>query len=118
MARYAIYAYDGIFEGLHGMNSKLVMTCDNLREATQIAEEESLEVIHSYPAIYESIEQDLEDAYGDEFDEYYDEFMNDDIAYNIYEINEDVASEYSNEELYDMFYNDEDTFIQKYCLRT
>ena len=119
MARYAIYAYDAMFEGLHGMYSKIVVTCNDLAEAFDIAREESLDVIQSYTAIYEQIAEDIEATYGeDEFDEYYDEYINDDVAYEVHEINEEVASEYSNEVLENMFYNDEDIFIQKYCLRT
>ena len=119
MTRYAIYACDAIYEGMNGMYSKDVVTCDNYAEAVEIAHEKSWDIINSYFAIYDSLEGSLREEYGDDpdvLDEHQDEFYEDDVEYTIYEIDETVAKGYSNEELLEKFY-DEDNFVQEFCLK-
>lgn len=125
MARYAIYAYDNYYGGYHGMYSKTIERCNGIREADALAREESLDIIDEYPAIQEYIEQEIASICyysgwdnvpeGPIYDDIRNDVCNGDVAFEVFEINEDVASNYSDEELTDMFCNDDD-FVEKFCL--
>lgn len=120
MATWAIIAFDELYGGLHGMCTKKVVEGTE-EEAKEYAEELSMEIIQDYSAIYDTIENDIQDyletesidPYSNEADEIRNEFYNDDIAYELYELDETLIN-CGIGELEEEFYNDKDAFLAKY----
>lgn len=120
MATWVIIAFDQIYGGLHGMYTEAIFEGTE-KEAKEYAEELSMEVINDYSEIYDQIEQDLEeylDAYSiDANDEEGIEtrrfVYHDDIAYELYELDETLIN-CGIGELEEEFYNDKDAFLAKY----
>ncbi len=87
-----IHAYDNIYGGLHGMHDLAVARCTE-QEAKEIGEELSLDVIYCFNEISATLLKDAE-AFQDTADENdvniyseeLEEYVQDDIAYGIYEI--------------------------------
>ena len=127
MKRYAIYAYESLYGGNHGMYSRLVVEAEDHEEACEIALQESLNVIDSYSKISNELYDSAVEEYDFDHDGERDEFSEDEIegiyasmceedtAYNIWPINENVASSYSTEDLNTKFYHDPETFIKRFC---
>ena len=121
MTRYAIYAGDQLYGGLHGMCTHMVVECNSIEDAVLIAREESIDVIQSYSGIYETLDNDIaesieENVSEDEMEEYRNDVYNEDIDYNIWLINEEKAQNFTTDELDEMFYNLPEGFIEKYCI--
>ena len=57
---YAIHAYEGIYGGLHGIESFAVIEAETTEEAEHYGLEMSYEVIDDYSCIMEDFEQDAE----------------------------------------------------------
>lgn len=120
MTRYAIFAYDYIYGGSHGMYAEAIFEGTE-KEAREYAEELSMEVINGYSEIYDQIEQDLEeylnaysiDANDEEGIEVRRLFYHDDIVYKLYELDETLINCGINK-LEEEFYNDKDAFLAKY----
>lgn len=114
MNRYAIFAYDNLYGGLHGMFEIDVIECENDAEADSIGEEMSREVIEEYPTIRYDLEAELDKDYDDDD---WNDAIDEDIAYSIGR----VKKEYDNlslDELNDIFAEgDYEDFIDKYCDR-
>ena len=55
MARYAVFAADELYGGLHGMNSTFVTEAESDREIEWIARDESLDIIDSYMCIRDDL---------------------------------------------------------------
>lgn len=113
----AIYAYEQIFCGLHGMCTHTVVEVANEEEAEEYAIAESIDVITSYSEIMENLEENYHYEYDDneeEFeDEILDELINDDVAYEIYKITKETTE--SLEQLNQKFYRDPEGFLEEYC---
>lgn len=103
--RYFIYAYDEFYGGLHGIYDYCFNEC-TLRQAEEQGREMSYEVIESYGYLLEEICG--EDATEEEINE----AIQEDIAYEIYELREDAPSF---EELYDMNL-DPQSYIEEFCI--
>lgn len=120
MATWVIIAFDQSYGGLHGMCTKAIFEGTE-KEAEEYAEELSIEIIQDYSDIYDTIENDIQDyletesidPYSNEADEIRNEFYNDDIAYELYELDETLIN-CGIGELEEEFYNDEDAFLAKY----
>ena len=120
MATWAIIAFDEMYGGLHGMCTKEIVEGTE-EEAKEYAEELSMEVIMDYSDIYNTIEKDIQDyletesidPYSNEADEIRNEFYDDDIAYELYELDEKLIN-CGIGELEEEFYNDKDAFLAKY----
>ena len=118
MKRYAIYAYEHTFSGLHGMSEVAVITAESREEAEEIAEDMSYEVIDCYSDIAKIMEQDCANYADPETDpELYQTLLNearsDDVAFEIYEIT--VESDKDDDALtLEMARNYKD-FIKRYC---
>lgn len=52
---FAIYAYEEMYMGLHGMHDYLVTEADNTAEAEEIARDMATNVVESYHDIYTEI---------------------------------------------------------------
>ena len=115
MARYAVFAADELYKGLHGMNSTFVTEAESDREVDSIARDASLDVIDSYMCIRDDLYEgvDLEDY------ETMNEIALGDIMYEWALIDEELAGNYSTKELdsmaYDMGYEE---FVEAYCSHT
>ena len=115
----AVYAYDNIYNGEHDMNLRSVIEVNTMEDAKEYAIAESLEVIEGYNSIMEIIEEEAE-AYTDseyDHDECYDraveDLMQDDVAYELYEIKKETTETLS--ELDRKFQQDPEAFVKEYC---
>lgn len=121
MARYAIFACDEMYGGLHGMNYTGVVEANSADEVADIALEEAFDIIQSYSDIYEILEKEVEecieeDMTEDEIEELRNEIYTNDAQIAFALVDESIAKDYTTEELdnmcYNMTYSD---FIKKYC---
>lgn len=124
MAYWAIKAYDDIYGGLHGMQEVEILRGTE-DEASQIASEMAGDVIDSYYDIRDALEEkvericelegiDLEDE--SEVDEIRGEVYDEDVQWEIYELDITKLPTVNTMELRDMFYNNPDEFLKKYAI--
>lgn len=113
---FAIRAYDGVFEGLHGMEARAVVEVIEEEEVREIGYEMSRQVIEDYQDIYNTFIEEAEfngiDEESDEWYEYIEEQIENDICYDYWRVKENSKSL---EDLNEMFYNDPEGFIDEYC---
>ena len=125
MKLWAIWGYDDIYGGLHGMKEvEIYEGTEN--EAIEYARELADSVISSYSDIYDALEDSVREYCEDEgiemgvgSQEEYDireEFYNDDMIYGCIELDVNKLPTLDLEELEKMYYNDEDGFIEAYRL--
>lgn len=111
MKRYFVYAYDQSYGGLHGMYDWCFME-SSYEEAECTAAEMSAEVIDSYAdircSLFDCEEEEIYERYSEEE---INEIIQEDIAYEIYEVRDDAPSF---EEL-EAMYLDPDSYIMEYC---
>ena len=111
MKRYFVYAYDQSYGGLHGMHEWCFME-GTYTEAMLYGAEMSANVIDSYSDIrYSLFECEDEEIYERYSEEEINEIIEEDIAFDIYEVRDDAPSL---EEL-EAMYLDPETFIKEYC---
>ena len=112
MGYYAIYAYENMYGGLHGINDYAVVEADSYEMAEKFAAELSGEVIEDYVAdeLVEIAKDEGMDE--DEFEEFYRQNM----AYDIYTLDESkiLKANLSLPSLSDEFWNTPHEFIEKY----
>ena len=117
MKRFAIYAYESTYSGLHGINDYAVVTVENKREAENIGYEMAIDVIESNDNIVSDIEEDAIcngcEECTDEYWDYIEEQKRDNAQYEVYEIT--TPTDKSNEELQKEFWNDKEGFLAYYC---
>ena len=121
MERYAVYAGDQMYGGLHGMCEHCVVDAKDSFEAKDIAIIKANEVIESYSNIYESIDETVEDyaeegMTEDDLAELRQDIVNDDLDWSIWKIDESKAEDISTDLLDQMYYNDPEGFIEEYCI--
>lgn len=103
---YLIYAYEETYGGEHGMNTWDICNVDSVREAEEIGQDMSIEVMESYSSIGEDLlEEAREEAefYGYEedssdFEDILDGLYKENMAYEIYRL----SDEYTVEQYYEM----------------
>lgn len=113
---YLIHAYEGVYGGLHGMETSMIVRC-TLREAEDIATDESYGIMQSYSCIYNSFAESAGDEGLEEgtyeYEEFIEQCMAENVSYSIWEVvgreNEDL------EVLEEEFQNSPYEFIEKYC---
>ena len=115
MKKYAIYAYDNTYGGLHGYNAYAIVDCEEQEEAEMTAAEMSREVINDFGLVDDEMEEYIN---SEDYDEegsydYESELIEEDIAYEIYEIVK--TDNLSDGDLEVEFYNDKEDFVKKYC---
>ena len=117
---YVIHAFEEKYGGYHGIEDWSIENCDNEEEAVSIARENSIEVINSYSLVYDELEDDIE-AFTDEsmseddIEELRSDIYDEDIAYEIWEIDSDIIKEYDIDTLERWLNDDPEDFIEKYC---
>lgn len=112
MERYAVYAIENMYQGLHGLYDFAIVDGDE-EDAEIQGSAMSYELITSYDCIFEDLE---EEAGGDE--ELLEELIFEEICYEVYKINDskEEIKKLSNRELEELF--DEygyDEFFEKFC---
>lgn len=121
MKLWAVWGYDDIYGGLHGMK-EIGIYEGNETEAIEYARELADNVICSYSNIYDTLENSIREYcefYGiesEEEDDIREEFYNDDMVYGCIELDVNKLPTLDIEELEKMYYNDEDDFIETYRL--
>ena len=120
---FLIHAKEAIYDGLHGIESTDIVEVDTLEEAHNIAYEMSLDVINSYSDVYDELETEVEEtiAYEDtvkwtdkRIDDLRGEIYNDDVCYDLYELDEEKVKDLSWETLINEAYEDIEEFLEKY----
>ena len=125
MKLWAVWGYDDIYGGLHGMKEvEIYEGTEN--EAIEYARELADSVISSYSDIYNALEDSVREYCEDEGiemdvgsekeDDIREEFYNDDMIYGCIELDINKLPTLDIEELEKMYYNDEDGFIEAYRL--
>lgn len=125
MKLWAVWGYDDIYGGLHGMKEvEIYEGTEN--EAIEYARELADSVISSYSDIYDALEDSVREYCEDEGiemgvgseeeDNIREEFYNDDMVYGCIELDVTKLPTLDLEELEKMYYNDEDGFIEAYRL--
>lgn len=125
MKLWAVWGYDDIYGGLHGMKEvEIYEGTEN--EAIEYARELADSVISSYSDIYDALEDSVREYCEDEGiemgvgseeeDDIREEFYNDDMVYGCIELDVSKLPTLDIEELEKMYYNDEDGFIEAYRL--
>ena len=116
MERYAIYAYEAMYGGSHGICSFAIVEGSE-KDAEAMAEEMSLEVRDDYSFFYEEFEASAKaEGYEegtDEFDEYIQDCYDENICYEVKRIKEDVSL--SDEKCEELLADDYKGFFKKYC---
>lgn len=125
MKLWAVWGYDDIYGGLHGMKEvEIYEGTEN--EAIEYARELADSVISSYSDIYDALEDSVREYCEDEGieigvgseeeDDIREEIYNDDMVYGCIELDVSKLPTLDIEELEKMYYNDEDGFIEAYRL--
>lgn len=102
--RYFIYAYDEMYNGLHGMYDYCFEEC-TLQPAEEYGYEMSYNVIESYSDIYESLYDE------NSSDEEMNKAIEEDIVYEVWELRDDAPS-FKELEAMNL---DPESYIEKYC---
>lgn len=125
MKLWAVWGYDDIYGGLHGMKEVEIYEGTE-SEAIEYARELADSVISSYSDIYDALEDSVREYCEDEGiemgigseeeDDIREEFYNNDMVYGCIELDITKLPTLDIEELEKMYYNDEDGFIEAYRL--
>lgn len=111
---WAVHAYESMYGGYQGIEDYAVIEAISEDEVNDIATSMSFEVIESYTE--SEIIEDIKKEYEYDTDEFWDaveEAKNESVSYEYYKITEPTTA--SLEELNDLFSNNPDSFIEKYC---
>lgn len=116
---YAAYITEGIYQGLHGIEQKEILIVSCLEKAHEIATEMSLELMGSYSAVYEELETMVQDEIDanwteEEVEKLRAEIYNENVYYDLYELDEEKIKDKSYEDLEEELYNDLEEFLDKY----
>ncbi len=114
----AIHAFENTYGGLHGIERHLVIEVDDLKQAQEIATDESRDVIDSFCMDEMTGQADAEVEFGtfeegsDEYDQYVNDCIEEAIAYQIWE----VTDRYDTiEQMEEDFYNYREDFVKAHC---
>lgn len=116
---YAAFIAEGIYQGLHGIEQREIIEASSLKEAHEIATEISIELMGSYSAVYEELEAELQDEIDPDWtekriEELRAEIYDNNVYYDLYELDEEKIKDKSYEDLIEEFYNDPEEFLDKY----
>ena len=109
--KYAIHAYEALYDGLHGIYTDFVVDVKSPVEAQEMAKAESLALMESYPSIMNSLYEIVYEMYNDEeLDEetahmYVKELMEQNICFEMCRVYDDAPN---NIEI------DYEDFVEKY----
>lgn len=117
---YVIHAFDEQYGGFCGIEDWSICDCENEVEANSIAWDISMDIINSFSCIYEELEATVEDNIfddmsKDDIEQLRSDIYEEDVAYDIWKVDKDIAKEYDIDILENMLNNDPEGFIEKYC---
>lgn len=125
MKLWAVWGYDDIYGGLHGMKEVGIYEGTE-DEAIEYAHELADSVVTSYSDIYDDLEESVREYCEDEGIEMgigseeegdiREEVYNDDMVYGCIELDVTKLPTLDLEKLERMYYNEEDDFIKAYKL--
>lgn len=121
---FVCFGADGIYGGLHGMNSYEIVESDSIDLAYEIARELSVDVIQSYHGIVDDLEAQIEEEcdfynipFGEgtsEEEEIRQETYDEDLYYEVYELDITKLPTIKINELEEMLSYDPEGFIETY----
>ena len=113
---FAIHAYEGIYQGLHGMEEYAVVDVDTEEQAEDIASEMSYEVMDSYYCIISAFEESASIYFEEgsrEWNDFIEQARDENVAYDILEITGDTQGK-STSDLEEEYYNNPTEFLKTY----
>ena len=120
---YAACIAEGIYQGLHGIEQREIIEAFSLERVHEIATEMSLELMGSYSVVYEELEAMVQDEIDandtanwteEEIEKLRAEIYNENVYYDLYELDEEKIKDKSYEDLEEELYNDLEEFLDKY----
>lgn len=126
---YLYYAADGIYQGLHGMETfGILFNISNPEDVIEIAKEASLDIIQSYGIIMEDLQEsafentdfinykeDGEPIPDSEYEKALNEAIEKDIYCKVWKINNATIQDMTYEELENKAAEDLDSFVEEFC---
>ena len=97
--KYAIHAYEALYDGLYGIYTDFVVDVKSPVEAQEMAKAESLALMESYSSIMNSLYETVYKMYNDEeLDEetirmYVKELMDQNICFEMYRVYDDAPDD-------------------------
>ena len=126
MRLWAIKGYDDLYGGLHGMCSLSVIEVDTEKEASEFAQDLAADVVQGYTCIEEELEDSIQCEceaddipYGqgtEEEEAIRDEIYAADAVYEVWELDVDKLPTTDVDELSEMYYNQEEEFLNQFRL--
>lgn len=116
-----IWAADNMYQGCGGMEDYCIEDVRDWNEAEVLAEQMSYDVINSYAAIYEAIEEEVAATADDnmteaEYEFLYEETAAADLCWRIWKIKEEAVKGQTVGELYTLIDQEGmDYFVENYC---
>ena len=120
---YATVIAEGIYQGLHGIEQREILEASSLEGVHEIATEMSLELMGSYSAVYEELETMVQDEIDandtvnwteEKIEKLRAEIYNENVYYDLYELDEEKIKDKSYKDLEEELYNDLEEFLDKY----
>lgn len=119
--KYVIHAYEQSYGALHGIDTCLAVEADDYSNVVDMACEASRDVMSSYSFIEEALREqacfycgvDEYDEEGDELERAYEDAVEENIDYNIWQVNEDCP--YTRDEIDQMIADDLEGFVEEFC---
>lgn len=109
--KYAIHAYEALYDGLYGIYTDFVVDVKSPVEAQEMANAESLTLMESCPSVMDSLYEIVYDIYNDEeLDEetarmYVEELMGQNICFEMHRVYDDAPDDIE---------TDYEDFVEKY----
>ena len=97
--KYAIHAYEALYDGLYGIYTDFVVDVKSPVEAQEMANAESLTLMESYPSVMDSLYETVYDIYNEEeLDEetartYVKELMKQNVCFEMCRIYDDAPDD-------------------------
>ena len=117
----AIAAYEGTYQGYHGIITRFVDEFSSYEEAVEAAIEESYNVMYDSFQVYKIFEQELADYIEDtderdemRIEEMRDEIYENNLAFDIYYLDKTKIENKTLKQLDEEFYQDPEGFLEKY----
>lgn len=111
----AIYAFENMYGGLHGICNHRITEVDSMQEAWDLGVSDSMDVIDSYGDIMEGFEDSAEfeglERDSDEWNAFIADCIEDNIDFQIWEVIPYDTIKSMEED----FYNNQDDFVKNHC---
>ena len=116
--KYFIYAAEGMYQGLHGMEDYCLIDTDDFDIVVGEAEGMSISVMEDYSSIMEDLEDTAAKVYerdSEEYEDYLDALIRENMYYIIYALSDEYA-DITEEEVHNKVNQlGIDEFIETYC---